>query len=401
MEISIVNTIKCLTLLEFPTNQAITVEAVRSQYRKISHVYHPDVSNARYKDGERFKELNAAQEYLIENIEIVNKQIAANFASSSQRSTNSGQSSNYARQQEDARRREEAKRRAAEAEAAKWRKAAEDAKRRAEAAQREAENAKKSANQSRASESGVGNNPIKWLSNNRIQAFQSMPPKKMTGTRFATVLGANRFSTPFEAWCAITHTYEAPFEENQYTKAGKAIEPKQLAYISSKYRGTIVKPSDIWGEDYFSQTLGDFFSDTKIFGGMWDCLLKQGESTVAVFEMKTTNIKNRRYWDEEIPENYALQAALYAYLLRVDQVFMVVSFLDDADYSNLSAFRCNDANTVIIPFTMSEDYPTFKQDYIDPAVDWWKRYVDTGISPPYDEYSRKDSLIVRELKRAR
>lgn len=398
MEFNIVNTIKCLTLLEFPTNKTITVEAIRSQYRKISHVYHPDVSNDRYKDGERFKELSEAQEYLIKNIDIVNRLIASNFATSTGTS-GSSQSSDYARQREEARRREEQRRRAAEAEAARWRKEAEEARRQAEAAQREAENARKNASQSRTNESGVGKNQIKWLSNNRIQVVQSMPPKKMTGTRFATVLGENRFSTPFEVWCAITHTYEAPFEENKYTMAGKSIEPKQLAYISSRFRGKIIKPSDIWGEDYFSQTLGDFFSDTKVFGGMWDFLLKQGENTVAVFEMKTTNIKNKRYWIPKIPENYSLQAALYAYLLGVDQVFMVVSFLEDYDYTNLEAFRCSEKNTVVVPFRLSEYYPTFKRDCIDKAIDWWRRYVDTGISPPYDVRNSKDSTIVMELKR--
>lgn len=397
MEFSIINTIKCLTLLEFNTTERISVESVRSQYRKLSSVYHPDVSNKRYKDGERFKELNAAQEYLINNIDLVNQQIATNFSSTGY-SSKSNQDPTYTKKQEEARRREEERRRYAEAEAARWKKEAEEAKRRAYEAQRQAEEAKRASEQSR-STGGVGSSTIKWLSNNRIQSFQTMPPKKMTGTRFATVLGENRFSTPFEAWCAITHTYEAPFEENQFTKAGKAIEPKQLAFVRPRFRGTVVTPSDVWGSDYFSQTLGDFFSDTPIFGGMWDYYVKDGGRPVSVLEMKTTNVKNRKYWLEEIPENYALQAALYAYLLRVDQVYMIVTFLTDDDYSRLDSFSCRDTNTAVLPFKLSERYPTFKRDYIDVAADWWKRHVDTGLSPQYDTRARKDMFIVNELKR--
>ena len=36
-------------------------------------------------------------------------------------------------------------------------------------------------------------------------------PRKITGT-FATILGLNPWSTAFEMWCAITKTYEKPFE---------------------------------------------------------------------------------------------------------------------------------------------------------------------------------------------
>ena len=51
--------------------------------------------------------------------------------------------------------------------------------------------------------------------------------KKITGTRFAAIMGLNKWTTPFNAWCAITRTYEEPFEDTIYTVAGKTIEPKQ------------------------------------------------------------------------------------------------------------------------------------------------------------------------------
>ena len=74
---------------------------------------------------------------------------------------------------------------------------------------------------------------MQWNENNTIQVTPPRKPKKLTGTRFASVLGLNRWSTPFEIWCACTRTYEAPFEDTIYTKAGKAIEPKQAEYMKS------------------------------------------------------------------------------------------------------------------------------------------------------------------------
>lgn len=51
---------------------------------------------------------------------------------------------------------------------------------------------------------------IKWLEGNRIQIAPPKRTKKITGTRFATILGLNPWSTAFEMWCAITKTYEKP-----------------------------------------------------------------------------------------------------------------------------------------------------------------------------------------------
>ena len=45
---------------------------------------------------------------------------------------------------------------------------------------------------------------IKWLEGNRLQIDPPKRTKKITGTRFATILGLNPWSTAFEMWCAIT-----------------------------------------------------------------------------------------------------------------------------------------------------------------------------------------------------
>ena len=97
---------------------------------------------------------------------------------------------------------------------------------------------------------------VKWLEDNRLQIEPPKRPKKLTATRFATVLGLNPWSTPFEVWCAITKTYEKPFEDTIYTAAGKTIEPKQIEYMRKAYFMTNLKtPTDIYGADYFKNNL--------------------------------------------------------------------------------------------------------------------------------------------------
>lgn len=237
---------------------------------------------------------------------------------------------------------------------------------------------------------------MEWLDGNKIQIIPPKRPKKLTGTRFATILGLNPWSTPFEIWCEVTRTYQKPFEDTIYTIAGKTIEPKQAEYMKQTYfMSNLVTPTDIWGKDYFHQTYGDFFKESPVLGGMWDYLLygKDGKPTT-VLEMKTS--KRVEDWKDDIPEYYALQAALYAYLLGVDEVIMVASFLEPKDYDAPEKFVCSGENTITRPFKVSERYPDFEKKYVKPALKWWKDYVESGISPAFDE--RKDVEILKALR---
>lgn len=237
---------------------------------------------------------------------------------------------------------------------------------------------------------------MEWLDGNKIQIIPPKRPKKLTGTRFATILGLNPWSTPFEIWCEVTRTYQKPFEDTIYTIAGKTIEPKQAEYMKQTYfMSNLVTPTDIWGKDYFRQTYGDFFRESPVLGGMWDYLLygKDGKPTT-VLEMKTS--KRVEDWKDDIPEYYALQAALYAYLLGVDEVIMIASFLEPKDYDAPEKFVCSGENTITRPFKVSERYPDFEKKYVKPALKWWKDFVESGISPAFDE--RKDAEILKALR---
>lgn len=236
---------------------------------------------------------------------------------------------------------------------------------------------------------------MEWLDTKQLKIVPPKKPKKITGTRFAAIMGKNTWNTPFKTWCEITRTYEEPFEDTVYTIAGKTIEPKQAEYMRRAYFMTGLKtPTDIFGENYFKRTFGDFFKDEPIFGGMWDYLLydESGKPTT-VLEMKTT--KRSEDWENDIPEYYALQAALYAYLLGVDSVMMVASFLEDKDYKAPEAFVPSSKNTIVIPFKVSERYPDFDK-LVKKAEKWWKSCVEGGVSPTFDE--KKDADILKVLR---
>lgn len=247
---------------------------------------------------------------------------------------------------------------------------------------------------------------MEFLKDGRIKVDPPKKPKKLTATRFATIMGLNAWSTPFSAWCEMTRTYEEPFEDSIYTIAGKVIEPKICEYLRSRYFMDIKSPTDVYGPDYFRKTWGDFFSDIEGLGGMWDAL---GDDFVV--EIKTTKrVEDWKGVDGKVepPIYYKLQACLYAYLLGFDNVVMTCSFLEDKDYpidlgkgnfdtKPTEAFKPSADNTVVIEFSLSEEFPTFKESYIEPALKFWRENVLTGISPQFDE--KKDAEILKVLRK--
>lgn len=231
---------------------------------------------------------------------------------------------------------------------------------------------------------------VKWVGSH-VEVDPPKKPLKITGTRLGAILGVNKWSTPFKTWCEITRTYKEPFEDTIYTIAGKTIEPKQADYMKRCYAMVnMVTPTDIYGEDYFKKTWGDFFPNEPILGGAFDYLLTDKDDIPTnVLEMKTT--KRAEDWHDDIPEYYAIQASLYAFLLGIDDVIMVCSFLDDKDYENPDAFVPSVRNTIVRPFKVSKRYPDFNR-MIGQALDWWEKHVVTGISPDYDEKADAETL---------
>ena len=249
---------------------------------------------------------------------------------------------------------------------------------------------------------------IEWLGN-QIKTGLPKKFKKISGTFFPTVLGLDPWKTPFEAWCKCTRTWESPFEGNKYTEAGQIVEPKVFDFLrtSMGFGNRVLTPTDVYGEDHFRKTRGDFFPRNETFSGMWDALITEdgGDTIEYVVEIKTVQVDGRsgslenRWKGGEAPHYQALQASLYAYLLGVDKVMMVAVALEDkkGDYEHPEQVVPSYANgnVYIDEFRVSERYPNFGM-YIEKATAWWNNHVLTGISPEFDE--KKDAEILTALR---
>lgn len=102
---------------------------------------------------------------------------------------------------------------------------------------------------------------------------------------------------------------------------------------------------------------------------MWDA-----KSDDLIVEIKTT--KRAEDWLKDIPIYYKLQAALYAYLSKIDDVIITCSFLKDGDYEDPAVFVPTIDNTIVVEWKMSEDFPDFEKRYIKPAMKFWKDHVE-------------------------
>ena len=228
---------------------------------------------------------------------------------------------------------------------------------------------------------------------------------KISGHRFSSVLGINKYQSPFGAWCEITRTAKLPFEDNKYTLAGKAIEPKLIEYVSKLYPN-VVSIEDYYGNIFDEYRYDNFKDESKIFSGVMDAVATRndGKTLAMICECKTSG-KPQDWLNNNPPADYQLQGALYAYLKGLDRVLFACSFLNEMDYANPENYEVNDNNTILVVKRLSDILIPVNGKYlnieecIQYATDWWNNHIINCVSPEFDEKLDKEYLdIIRASK---
>lgn len=267
---------------------------------------------------------------------------------------------------------------------------------------------------------------IEFQTDNTIKILDSFKPKKITGSRMASILGIGTsfmYNSPFTQWCELTKVYNKPFEDNKFTLAGKEIEPKLADYFKTKYgfdrlesKDKIMSPSEYLGnnKDY----AWDFYLNNQIFGGKWDYVFVKDNAQVSnlnpftdeiiedakptkapiykIIECKTAQAKKREQWAKEIPPEYYVQLGLYCWLEKVEKAIFLVAFLEEEDYEKPAGFKPNENNVIAVPVTY--DLEQFEKNYLMPAKVFYDTYVATGISPKYNVDNAVDMEYVNAIK---
>ena len=222
---------------------------------------------------------------------------------------------------------------------------------------------------------------------------------KITGSRFLSVLGRDKYNSEFKTACLIARVFYDD-TKTKFTIAGEIIEPIMRSYVR-EHRDTILRGLlNLKDEDAISveepvnakDCYYDHFRKYPVFGGMVDGYITVNGRRYAVLEIKTTG--SRSDWFDEngnviIPEGYRLQASLYAQLSKLEKILFAVAFLEESDYQNPENFVPGEENTL---FTAIEKKDITEEMEI--AKEWYKKYIEGGVTP---EWTDSDEEIVDVL----
>lgn len=248
----------------------------------------------------------------------------------------------------------------------------------------------------------------KYGENNK-NIILSEPPKqklRITGHRIASVLGLNKYQSEFGAWAEITKLVKLPFEDNKYTLFGKAVEPKLIKLISKKFPN-VVSIEDYYGNNIEKYRWNNFIDDSNVFGGIIDAVATKSDLKTLTMIVECKSSSKPYMWENNnVPIEYLLQGCLYSYLKGLDRVLFVCCFPQEIDYNHPEKFEPDETNTIMVVKKIKEvqiEMPTGEiitfEDAIKYCEDWWNKYIETGVSPEFDEKTDKEYLdLIRASK---
>lgn len=252
----------------------------------------------------------------------------------------------------------------------------------------------------------IENNQIK-LSKDYFEKNKSKF-KKITGSRFASILDKNKYSSPVKTWAMMTNLYYEEMDETLST-VGNIIEPKVKNYVENLTKTNYKQHNPF-------QIKWDVFQEDSVFGGIPDGepLNEKGEidysNNKPMLEIKTTSIdsfvyktidgvlkmqkddnnipliklkngkKDSWYKDGEIiiPDEYKLQLSLYLYLRGISKGLFAIAFLEKEDYAFPSKFDPEKREIKLVNIDLIKD--DF-EDVIKVGRKWYEDYIKKGISP--------------------
>lgn len=248
--------------------------------------------------------------------------------------------------------------------------------------------------------------------------------KKITGSRLASIINRNQYTSPAKMWAIMTNIYYEEMDET-LSFVGNAIEPKVKKYVEEKL--------DISFKQYNPfEVKWDVFDD-PIFGGIPDGepIDNNGnflyDKNLPMLEIKTTSIDSFVYKNEngvlklqkddeniplvklkggkleswynekkeiEVPLEYKLQLSLYLYLRNISKGIFAIAFLEKEDYARPEEFDPKTRKIELVELTL--DHDAFSK-IIDIARDWYNQHIISGISP---ELGDDDKFWLSDLKKS-
>lgn len=217
--------------------------------------------------------------------------------------------------------------------------------------------------------------------------------RKLSGTTLSGVVDRNAWSTPFSTACRLLNVYNEDISDNPAIKAGNVLEHVIVDYVNEKYEIGIIKGDDIFGEQPEDYNKWKSHFDDPDFSGHLDGVLADG----TVVEIKTGS-RPQDWVDKDgntiIPENYHIQASLYARMTGVDKILFVFGHVLPADRSD--PYKWEPEGNVYL--FNAELHPEI-DEIIEEGRDFLATYIRKGISPEaQDTKIDNDILDILEVQ---
>ncbi len=236
---------------------------------------------------------------------------------------------------------------------------------------------------------------------NRTVTFDPSIHGKITGSRFYAVLGSDPYNSEFYAACLISKIY-SEYEPTKYTVAGDIIEPIIRSYVREHGIDLLEGPMKLSSVDKVGveepvskDDCGyDHFKMNPVFGGLVDGYIRVNGKRRAILEIKTAS--DRSKWTDsegnisKVPENYILQASLYAELSDLDEIIFAVGFLEEDDYDEPGSWEPKDGNFFIVHMVKKDISEEMTQ-----ARSWFNKYILSGVTPKWTD---RDIKIIDRLQ---
>lgn len=271
-----------------------------------------------------------------------------------------------------------------------------------------------------------------YIDNNRVvlskDYFNSnhLSFKKITGSRFSSIFGYNKYTSPLKTWLIMTNLYKDIMDET-LAYVGNTIEPKIRKYVEEQTNTKYISYNPV-------EIKWDMFKNNKIFGGIPDGepvndINELDYPNKPMLEIKTTSIDTFVYKFENnalvmqkdcnglpliktkgakrnswfvndkicIPIDYQMQLALYLYLRGISNGLFAIAFLEAIDYVAPEKFNIDNHEIVLADFHI--DISKMKQ-YIEFAEQWYEDHINGAISPEISkediEWLKKEGINVNE-----
>lgn len=232
--------------------------------------------------------------------------------------------------------------------------------------------------------------------------------KKITGSRFSSILGSSEWSSDLKSWAIMVGIFKDKMDET-LSFVGNTVEPKVKTFVEEVLDKKYISynPSKIqW----------DIFKDNMIFGGIPDgepineknmldypnsrmleikttsidlliykkidntLMMQKDQNNVPLVKEKNGGLKKwiNQYNEITISEDYCMQLSLYLYLRNIEKGLFAIAFLKPQDYAEPKSFVPSKENVKLVELDLNGS--SF-EDKIIYATNWYEKHIKGCISP--------------------